>query len=112
MDKQTINLEKDQTQQEPTNLEIGDSIRKQRHEEELKKLKSQIRTMQLHRTEKNRPTVWINKDHTMAEIHFEKKTMIFEIRSIDTETSRDHSDEMAKGSGFRQLLYKTEEEEQ
>jgi len=82
---------------------------KEQREEELKKLKAEIRVLKEHRTERNRPTLWINKDKTMIEIHFENKTILADITSIDTETSREASDDMVKGSGFKQLLFKTQE---
>ena len=60
------------------------------------------------RTEKNRPTVWYNSQNGHIEIHFENKTILAEVTSIDRETSREASDEMAEGSCFKKITYNTE----
>ena len=74
-------------------------------------LKANIRAMRAERVEKNRPTVWVNSKNGNFEIHFENKTILGKIDSIDRETSREDSDRMAEGSQFKQLTYNTEVEE-
>ena len=59
--------------------------------------------------EEQRPTLWINRDKTMVEIHFENKTILCNVDSIDTETSRESSDYMAEGSGYKQIPFVKEE---
>ena len=80
-------------------------------QEEIKRLKSEIGTMKQHRTEKNRPSVWINRDKTLIEIHYNNKTIISKVINIDRETPRESSDYMALGSGFKQVTYKDDENE-
>ena len=80
-------------------------------QEEIKKLKSEIRTMKQHRTEKNRPTVWINREKTLIEIHYNNKTIISKVINIDRDTPRESSDYMALGSGFKQITYKEDKNE-
>jgi len=79
------------------------------HQERMKELKSKISTMKRARTEENRPTVWFNSKIGLIEIHYNNKTVIARVESTDTETPRYDSDEMAKGSGFKEVIFQTEE---
>ena len=80
------------------------------HKEKMKEMRAEINAMKVRRTERNRPTVWYNSKNGHIEIHFENRTILAEVTSIDKETPREASDEMAKGSSFRQIIYQTEEE--
>ena len=77
-------------------------------EEEIRKIKADTRILKEHRTEKNRPTLWYNKKIGLIEIHFNNKTILCDVKGIDKETIREQSDDMALGSGFKQVLYKTD----
>jgi len=81
-------------------------------EERIKEIKAQTRVLKENRTERNRPTVWFNSRNGHIEIHFNNKTMLAEVIGIDTETSREDSDSMAKGSGFKQIIYQTQEDDE
>ena len=78
----------------------------------MKELREEIKLLKQARTEKHRPTVWYKKDMGLLEIHFKGQTILAKVTNIDTKTSRENSDEMAKGSNFRQIVYKTDEEEE
>jgi len=72
--------------------------------------KKQIRLLREIRKLKNLPTLWYNKENGLIEVHFENKTIIAEIINIDKETSRENSDNLAKGSHLKQIQYLTDED--
>ena len=80
------------------------------NKERIKEMKTELNLMRQKRTERNRPTVWYNRKIGLIEIHYEKRTVIARVESIDTETPREDSDRMAQGSNFKQVIYQTEEE--
>ena len=80
------------------------------HEQKMKELREEVNIRKQRRAEINRPTVWYNSKLGHIEIHFNNKTILAEVTDIDRETPRDASDEMAKGSGFKQIIYQTEED--
>ena len=85
------------------------------HEENMKELKAEIRLLKERRTELDRPTVWYNKKQGLVEIHYNNKTVIARVETVDTDTPREASDSMAQGSNFKEVIYTrndtTEEEE-
>jgi len=82
------------------------------NEEVLSNLRKEIRLLKQRRTENNRPTVWYNQKLGLLEVHFNNKTIISRVETIDTETSRENSDEMSKGSGFKQVVFQTMEDDE
>ena len=83
----------------------------QTHDQKMKELRESIRLMKQDRQEKDRPSVWYNKKMGLIEIRRNGQTILAEVTGIDTTTPRENSDEMARGSSFRQIIYKTEVEE-
>lgn len=79
--------------------------------ERLKELKKETKILIENRKEKHRPTVWYNAKSGNIEIHFDNRTILARVTNIDKETPREDSDWMAKGSGYRQIIYQTEVEE-
>ena len=79
-------------------------------QEELKRLRTELNFYRKLRAEKNRPTLWINKDASQVEIHFKNKTILCSVNGIDRETPRAISDDMAKGSNYKQIPFKNDEE--
>jgi len=81
-------------------------------EQALKRLRAELNLFRRLRTERNRPTLWINRDSSRVEIHFEGKTILCDVRNIDKETPRKDSDRMAEGSGYKQVPFQNEEEQE
>ncbi len=78
--------------------------------EETNELRKQIRLIKERKHLNSLPTLWINKDNTRIEIHYNNKTILCAITSIDRETSRENSDYMAEGSSYHKIVYNKEEE--
>ena len=79
-------------------------------EKGIKLLRKELSIRRSLRTEKNRPTLWINKDNSQIEIHFNNKTILAKITGIDKEIKRGASDDMAEGSNYKQIPYKNDNE--
>jgi ribosomal 50S subunit-recycling heat shock protein len=79
-------------------------------EEFNKEMRTNLRLLREKHRMKNLPTVWIHENGTI-EIHFDNKTVIAEVKSIDRKTSREDSNRMVRGSGAKQLKYDSEIQE-
>jgi len=92
---------------------VDDSEKEKKRIEEMKEdtktIKQHIKVMKERRTEQDRPTIWLNKKTGRFEIHTKNKTYLGQIDNIDSETSREDSDRMADGSGYKQIIYLTDE---
>lgn len=82
-----------------------------KNEKELKELREELKLLRSLRKEKHLPTIWVSKDNKAIEIHFENKTILAKVTTIDKQTSREDSYYMAKGSGYKQLNYMTIKED-
>jgi len=83
---------------------------KKTNEERFKELRAETRALKENRKERNRATVWYNVKSGRVELHFKNRTVLCKVTDVDRETSREDSDRMAQGNGYKQVVYQTKDE--
>ena len=89
-------IQSQKLKQKKQNKKMKTQNTKQNKEKFMKKIRKENK-------EQAKPSVFLNKKTGRIEIHYNSKTILAVITDIDNKTNRDDSDQMALGSGYKEL---------